>query len=75
MRVLLRDAESQCYLAHQGHWADSPCEGRDFFFTEHAREISARLRLKKFQILFYFPDLNSRIVVCDSTKDASLASA
>jgi hypothetical protein len=75
MKVLIRDSESQLYLAHRGRWSENVFEGRDFAFTAHAREVSARLKLKNFQILFYIPDLNYRSVVCDSSTDANMANA
>jgi hypothetical protein len=75
MKVLIRDLESQLYLGHRGRWSENVFEGRDFGFTAHAREVTARLKLKNFQILIYIPDLNYRSVVCDSSTDATLASA
>ena len=75
MKVLIRDSESQLYLSHRGRWSENVFEGREFSFTAHAREVSARLKLKNFQILFYIPDLNYRTVVCDSRTEATPANA
>ena len=65
MKVLLQDDESRLFLAHSGQWTDCAHEARDFAFSLHARSVARNLNLKKFQVLFYFPDLDYKIVVCD----------
>ena len=66
MRVLLHDDETRLYLAQAGEWTDCAGDARDFAFSLHARAVAHNLNLKRFQILFYFPDLDYKIVVCDS---------
>ena len=66
MKVLLQDDETSLYLAHSGQWTNCAREARDFAFSLHARSVARNLNLKKFQVLFYFPDLDYKIVVCDS---------
>lgn len=66
MRVLLHDEDSRLYLAHAGQWTDTAREARDFAFSLHARSVAKDLNIKRFQILFYFPDLDYKIVVSDS---------
>ncbi|HWF18726.1 MAG TPA: hypothetical protein VG754_05635, partial [Verrucomicrobiae bacterium] len=66
MKVLLKDEETRLYLAHAGLWTDCAQDARDFAFSLHARAVARNLNLKRFQILFYFPDLDYKIVVCDS---------
>lgn len=66
MKVLLQDEDTRLYLAHAGQWTDSAREARDFAFSLHARSVAHNLNLKRFQILFYFPELDYKIVVCDS---------
>ena len=66
MRVVIQDEETRLYVAHQGQWTDAPVEAKDFAFSLHARSVARNLNLKRFQVLFYFPDLDYKIVVCDS---------
>lgn len=66
MKVLLKDEDTRLYLAHAGQWTNSAHAARDFSFSLHARAVARNLNIKKFQILFYFPDLDYKIVVCDS---------
>jgi hypothetical protein len=73
MKVLILDQLSQLFLTHQDQWTDNPREAKDFAFTAHARAVAKGLELKCFQILFYFPDINYRIVVCDSQGESSIA--
>jgi hypothetical protein len=73
MKVLILDADSQLYLAHQDRWTDRPQEAKDFAFTAHARAVAKGMNLRNFQILFYFADIDYRIVVCDSTGEPNLA--
>jgi hypothetical protein len=37
--------------------------------------VAKGMNLRGFQILFYFADIDYRIVVCDSTGEANLAKA
>jgi hypothetical protein len=66
MKVVIHDEESRLYLAHSGQWTDRAAEAKDFAFSIHARSVARTLNLKRFQVLFYFPDLDYKIVVCDS---------
>jgi len=66
MKVVIHDEETRMYLAQAGRWTEQATEARDFSFSLHARTVARSLNLKRFQVLFYFPDLDYRIVVCDS---------
>ena len=66
MKVIILDPYRQLYLSQQGAWTDSAHEARDFAFTANARTTAQGLRLKNYQVLFYFPDFNYRVVVCES---------
>jgi hypothetical protein len=63
VKVLIQDVESQFYLAHQSRWTGDPREARDFGFSANAHLAAAGSRLGNFQIIFYFPDLDSKIVI------------
>jgi len=65
MKVVIHDEESRLYLAHAGQWTDRASDAKDFAFSIHARSVARNLNLKRFQVLFYFPDLDYKIVVCD----------
>jgi hypothetical protein len=73
MKVLILDAKSQLFLAHQNQWTDRPQEAKDLAFTAHARAVARGLDLRNFQVLFYFTDIDYRIVVCDSAGEPNLA--
>jgi hypothetical protein len=75
MKVLIVDAESQLYLAHQNRWTDRAQEAKDFSFTTHARTVAKAMGLSRFQILFYFAEIDYRIVISDSTSEPKLAKA
>jgi hypothetical protein len=66
MKVLIQDDETQLYAGHSGQWTDCAREARDFAMSVHARSVAMNLNLKKFRVLFYFPDLEYKIVVCES---------
>jgi len=66
MKVLILDEESRLFLAHQGQWTDSAQEARDFAFTLHATAVARSLNLSKFQVLFFFPDIDYKILVATS---------
>ena len=66
MKVLIQDDETQLYVAHEGRWTDCAKEARDFAMSLHARSVARNLNLKKFRVLFYFPDLDYKIVVSNS---------
>jgi hypothetical protein len=66
MRVLIQDDETQMYAGHSGRWTDCAREARDFAMSVHARSVAQALKLKKFKVLFYFPDLDYKITVCES---------
>ena len=63
MKVLIQDFESQLYLAHQSQWTSDPGEARDYGFSANARLSAEGARMGSFQIVFYFPDLNCKIVI------------
>jgi len=63
VKVLIQDLESQFYLAHQSQWTSDPGEARDFGFSANAHLTAAGSRLGNFQIIFYIPDLDSKIVI------------
>jgi hypothetical protein len=65
MKVLIQDQETGLYLGHQNCWIDTPKEAKDLAFTIHAYGVAKSLALKKFRILFYFPDINYQVVVSD----------
>jgi hypothetical protein len=65
MKVVIQDEDTRLYLANQGRWTDSAVDAKDFAFSLHARSVARNLNLKRFQVLFYFPDLDYKIVVCD----------
>jgi hypothetical protein len=66
MRVLIMDQKTQMFLGHQDQWSDNAREGKDFSFTAHARNVANNLKLARFQVLFFFPDIDYRIVVCEA---------
>jgi hypothetical protein len=70
MKVLIHDEETGLYLAHQDRWTDNLREARDFAFSIHASAVARNLRLKKFQVFFYFPDLDYKISVYASQEKA-----
>ena len=66
MKVLIQDDETQLYVADEGLWTGHAQEARDFALSLHARSVAQKLNLKKFRVLFYFPDLDYKIVVSQS---------
>ena len=66
MRVLILDQKTKLFLGHQDQWSDNAREGKDFSFTAHARSVARNLKLGNFQVLFFFPDIDYRIVVCEA---------
>jgi hypothetical protein len=73
VKVLIQDVESQLYLAHHSQWTDDPGEARDFGFSVNAHLSAAGSRLGNFQIIFYFPDLNCKIVIYRSEPRLQMA--
>jgi hypothetical protein len=65
MKVLIQDDATQMYVADEGRWTESAQEARDFTMSLHARSVAQKLNLKRFRVLFYFPDLDYKIVVSD----------
>ena len=63
MKVLIHDEETDLYLGHQNRWTDDPHQARDFAFSVHAAAVGRNLGLKRFQIFFFFSELNYRISV------------
>src|SRR5271165_5502454 len=63
MKVLIRDEESELYWGHHGQWAEYVQDAKDLAFTAYARAVAQGLRLRRFQVLFYFPESDDRIVV------------
>ena len=74
MQVLLLDQESGFYVGYHSSWSDNAQEAKDFSFTVHARAMARQLNLKSFQVLFYFPENDYRIVVSDDKSGTELAS-
>ena len=68
VKVLLLNQTDRCYLTQQGDWSDDANEARNFAFTEQARDVAKGMKLRKFQIVFYFPEIKYQIVVADSEK-------
>jgi hypothetical protein len=66
MRVLIQNDETQMYAGHSGLWTEFAQDARDFAMSIHARSVAQALNLKKFKVLFYFPDLDYKIVVCEA---------
>ena len=66
MKVVIQNADTRQYLAAQDHWTAHAVDAKDFAFSLHARSAARSLNLKNFQVLFYFPELDYRIVICDS---------
>jgi hypothetical protein len=66
MKVLIKDEETRLYVRYQGGWTDSATEARDYCMSLHARAEALKLNLKRFSVLFYFPELDYKIVVCES---------
>ena len=66
MKVLIKDEATRLYSGYQGGWTDSAQEARDYCMSLHARSEARKLNLKKFSVLFYFPELDYKIVVCES---------
>jgi hypothetical protein len=71
MKVLIQDDESGLYLGHQERWTDDPVLARDFAFSVHAAAVGRNLGLKKFQIFFFFIEINYRISVFSSQQSAA----
>jgi hypothetical protein len=66
MKVLIQDDETGLYLAHQDRWTDDPRTARDLAFSVHAAAVGRAAGLKKFQVLFFFADINYQISVFSS---------
>jgi hypothetical protein len=71
MKVIIQDDETGLLLAHQDGWTDDPCSARDFAFSVHAAAVARTLGLKKFQIFFFFADINYKISVFASQQAAA----
>ncbi|EEF59675.1 hypothetical protein [Pedosphaera parvula] len=65
MKVLILDEDSRLFLGYN-EWTDMPREAKDLGFTAHAHAVATQLGLKTFQILFYFPDIDSKVVVSNN---------
>jgi hypothetical protein len=66
MKVLIKDEETRMYAGCEGDWTDDALAARDYSMSLHARAEALKLKLKKFSVLFYFPELDYKIVVCNS---------
>jgi hypothetical protein len=64
MKVLILDGDSRLFLGYNG-WTDIPQEAKDLGFTVHAQAVATQIGIKTFQILFYFPDIDCKVVVSD----------
>jgi hypothetical protein len=71
MKVLILDEETGLYLAHQDRWTSEPDSARDMAFSVHAAAVGRNLGLKKFQVLFFFAELNYKISVYASQQAAA----
>jgi hypothetical protein len=66
MKVLIHDDETGLYLGHQERWTDDPHSARDFAFSVHAAAVGRNMGLKRFQIFFFFAEINYKIAVYNS---------
>jgi hypothetical protein len=66
MKVLIRDEGTGLYLAHQDRWTDDARSARDLAFSVHAAAVARALGLKKFQIFFFFAEIDYKISVFTS---------
>jgi hypothetical protein len=71
MKVLIQDEDTGLYLGHQDRWTDDTDSARDFAFSVHAAAVGRNLKLKRFQIFFFFKELNYRICVYTSAQPAT----
>lgn len=71
MKVLIQDDETGLLLGHQERWTDDPREARDFAFSVHAAAVGRTMGLKKYQVFFYFSDINYKISVFASEQPAA----
>jgi hypothetical protein len=56
MNILIEDAETQEYLASDGHWTKRPDEGASFTTSRGAYTAAKREPIGKFNIVWYFGD-------------------
>ena len=66
MKVLIQDDDSGLYLSHQERWTEDPKQARDFAFSIHAASVARKLGLRKFQIYFFFNEIDYKISVFKS---------
>ena len=63
MNILIKNAESQEYLANDGEWTKNAGEGRDFGATQVAFEAAAREPIGKFNIVCYIVQKPQFIII------------
>jgi hypothetical protein len=68
MKVLIHDEETGLYLGHHERWTDDPHQARDFAFSVHAAAVGRNLGLQRFQIYFFFTEINYKISVFRSQR-------
>lgn len=56
MKILIEDAETQKFLASEGHWTSKPGEGASYDTTRAAFTAAKREPIGKFNIVRYFAD-------------------
>ena len=71
MKVLILDQETGLYLSHQERWTDDPSQARDLAFSVHAAAVARTLGLKKFQVYFFFAEIDYKIAVFSSQQPAA----
>jgi hypothetical protein len=71
MKVLIQDDETGLYLGHQDRWTEDPRLARDFAFSVHAAAVGRNLGLKRFQIFFFFNEIDYKISVFSSQRSVA----
>lgn len=71
MKVIIQDDETGLFLGHQERWTDDLQSARDFAFSVRAAAVGRNLGLKRFQVFFFFSEINYRISVFSSPQAAA----
>jgi len=73
MKVLIQNAEDRKFLASDDQWTESPHEAEDFLLGYRAHQLARSKPCRIFNVLFYFPELDSflRVMHGRGTLDAS----
>jgi len=61
MNILIEDAETQEYLASDGHWTKKTDDGRSFATTRTAYTAAQKEPIGKFNIVWYFSNTDQFI--------------